>query len=372
MNNKSLVRDVFNTNLIEEIAKQLKTVYPDFKSSKFLAKAVNFDSETGLKDRAKCIARALVFFLPDDFTKSAQIITSSFNQKDEKESNWKSFFYMPYTFFVEWEGCKKEHLNVSYDLLKEITKRFTSEFAIRPFIINFPKQTLPILKNWTSDENHHVRRLVSEGSRPRLPWSKVLKRAVENPIQSIELLELLKNDESKYVQRSVANHINDITKDNPKIALDVLARWKKENNQNTNWIVKHALRNELKKGTPKALEILGFSLTPKVQISQFELSHNCIHIGDDLHIKFIVVNIGKTTANLLIDYKCYFMKSNGKTSPKIFKIRTKNIKKGESLTVCKKQSFKLISTRKIYPGKHKMEILINGVAFDSLGFHLVA
>ena len=123
--------------------------------------------------------------------------------------------------------------NVSYDLLKEITKRFTSEFAIRPFIVNFPKQTLPILKNWTSDENHHVRRLVSEGSRPRLPWSKVLKRAVEDPIQSIELLELLKNDQSRYVQRSVANHINDITKDNPKIALDVLARWKKENNQTT-------------------------------------------------------------------------------------------------------------------------------------------
>ena len=372
MNENGLIRNVFNNRLINKIANQLKEVYSDFESSKFVIKASNFDAETGFKERANIIAHALVDFLPKDFIKSAQIIKATLKEPQEKDISWGNFFYMPYSLFVEWQGCKKEYLVVSFDLLKEITKRFTSEFAIRPYIIDFPEQTISILKNWVTDENHHVRRLVSEGLRPRLPWAKSINSFKKDPYITLKILEFLKNDPSKYVQKSVANHMNDITKDNPDIALDVLARWKKENNANTNWIVKHALRNELKKGTPKALEIVGFSLSPKLKISNFKLSSNQINFGDNLRLKFTVENIGKSTVNLMIDYICHFMKSNGKTSPKIFKISSKKLQKGESFSVDKMQSFKLISTRKIYEGEHRIEIFVNGISFGELAFHLVA
>lgn len=371
MSDSGLVRDVFNKGLVEEIARQLNEVHPKFDSKAFVKKASNFNHEDGFKDRANLIAKSLVEFLPNDFPTSARIIKATFGPLQDEEINWESFFYMPYALFVEWQGCKKEYLEISFDLLKEITKRFTSEFAIRQFIIDFPNETLPVLKTWAKDENHHVRRLVSEGSRSRLPWAQAIVAFKKNPKPALKLLELLKADNSKYVQKSVANHMNDITKDNPEIALDVLAKWKKENNPNTNWIVKHALRSELKKGTPKALEILGYSLSPKIEISDFQLSADKIKTGEDIGIEFTVTNTGKKTENLMIDYICHFMKANGKTAPKTLKISTKNLQTGESILIKKKQSFKLISTRKMYAGEHRIELFINGVSFDELSFNLL-
>jgi len=371
MSDTGLVRDVFNKDLVGKIATQIEAVYPDFQSKKFISKASSFDAESGFKDRANLIAESLQDFLPKDFLESAEIIKNSFDPLQNEDINWESFFYMPYALYVEWNGCKKEYLNVSFDLLKEITKRFTSEFAIRAFIIEFPNETLPVLKEWAKDKNHHVRRLVSEGSRPRLPWAQAIPAFKKDPTPALELLEILRNDDSKYVQKSVANHMNDITKDNPDLALEVLARWNNENNPNTNWIVKHALRSELKKGTPKALEILGYSLTPQIEISNFELSANRIKVGDALRLKFTVTNIGNKTESLMIDYICHFMKANGKTAPKTFKINAKKLKPGESISIDKKQSFKLISTRKMYAGKHRIEIFINGISFDELSFDLM-
>lgn len=371
MGDAELVRNVFNPILVSSIGAKVTSVYSQFNTKGFISKASSFDAESGFKDRANIITQALTEFLPQDFVKSAQIIKSTFTPLTGEDLNWESFYYMPYALYVENHGCKKEYLDISFDLLKDITKRFTSEFAIRPFIINFPDQTLKVLTSWAKDENHHVRRLVSEGSRSRLPWAQAITAFKKDPTEPIKLLQLLRNDDSKYVQKSVANHMNDITKDNPDIALDLLARWNKENNPNTNWIVKHALRSELKKGTPKALEILGYSLSPQINISDFELSSNRIKTGGDLTLSFTVVNSGNKTENLMIDYKCHFMKANGKTAPKTFKINTKKLKKGESISIKKKQSFKLISTRKMYSGEHRIEIFINGISFDELSFELI-
>ena len=201
---------------------------------------------------------------------------------------------------------------------------------------------------------------------------KNLKAFKINPYPCIELLQTLRNDDSKYVQKSVANHMNDISKDNPKIALKVLSKWKKENNPNTNWIIKHALRNELKKGNPEALKIQGYSLSPKIKISKFLISHKEVKIGDLLKFSFIITNSGENIENLLIDYICFFMKSNGEKAPKTFKISVRKLKKAESIAIEKTHSFKRLSTRKLHNGKHEIALFINGKIFDRKSFELTS
>ncbi len=372
MSNSGFSREIFNEILIIKIASQLKANFTEFEHKLFVRKASLFNESCGLMKRANIIADALVECLPSDFNRSGQIIRSTFEPIQKNQSNWKNFIYMPYAMYIERKGCKKEHLELSYDLLREITKRFTSEFAIRTFLVNFPITTLKILKEWAYDQNPNVRRLASEGCRPRLPWAKEIKAFKKNPYPGIELLQILKNDDSKYVQKSVANHMNDIAKDNPKIALKILRQWKKENKPNTNWIVKHALRNELKKGNPEALKIYGFSLSPKIEISKFLLSHKELKIGDSVKFSFTLTNSGYTTENFIIDYVCFYMKSNNRKTPKTFKIVTKKLKKGESIAIEKAHSFKPLSTRKLHIGKHKIALFINGKIVGEKSFKLIA
>tara|TARA_Y100000766_G_scaffold218436_1_gene190386 strand:- start:1689 stop:2807 length:1119 start_codon:yes stop_codon:yes gene_type:complete len=370
MDNIGFSREIFDKALIMKIGNQLKAVFNDFKVNSFMTKASCFDKKDGLKDRANNIAEALVEFLPADYETSADIIKSTFKPLKKNQNNWNDFFLMPYAIYVEKKGCKKEYLTTSFDLLKAITMRFTSEFSIRTFLVNFPKATFKVLHEWARDENPNVRRLASEGCRPRLPWAREIKSFKKNPKFCIELLQILRNDDSKYVQKSVANHMNDITKDNLELALIVLDNWKKENNKNTNWIVRHALRSEIKKGNPKALKIEGYSLDPQIEISNFFLSSNKIKIGDSIDLSFTITNKGGTVENLIIDYICYFIKSNGKTSSKTFKISRKKLQKKEYIIIKKSHSFKPLSTRKIYAGKHKITLFINGKIFNEKSFEL--
>ena len=370
MSDHALIRDVFNKQLVQTIAYHISYVYSPFEHLKFSHKASSFSRNDSFKSRANCIANALIQFLPNNFLESALIIRRCVEKIEIKSNNWENFIFMPFAIFVEKKGCQRAFLHVSMDLLKEITKRFTSEFAIRSFIVHYPDETLSILKEWTQNNNHHVRRLVSEGLRPRLPWAQVIHRFIKHPEITLDILELLKDDNSKYVQKSVANHLNDITKDNPEIALNALEKWKKENRPNTNWIVKHALRSELKKGNKKALEIAGYSLSPNIEVSDFKLSSSKIKIGDYILFQFTIRNIGSHEEQLMIDYICHFMKSNGRTAPKTFKLRTKSLKEGQSIHFKKKHSLQIRSTRKIYPGKHRIELFINGISFKSNTFFI--
>ena len=372
MGNSGFSRNIFNRGLIIEIANKLKNSFIDFEYQQFIIKCSSFKETSGLKERATIITNALVDFLPTDFRTSAHIIQSTFEPVQNNHANWESFLYMPYAMYIERKGCEKEHLELSYNLLKEITKRFTSEFAIRTFLVNFPNSTLKVLHEWAYDQNPNVRRLASEGCRPRLPWAKEIKAFKKNPYPCIELLQILRNDDSKYVQKSVANHMNDISKDNPEIALKVLTQWKKENNPNTNWIVKHALRNELKKGTLEALRIQGYSLLPQIKISTFLFNQKKVKIGDSLKFSFFITNSGENTEKLLINYICFFMKSNGNAAPKTFKIGVKKLKNGESIAIGKTHSFKPLSTRKLYNGKHKIALFVNGKIVGEKSFELNA
>lgn len=369
------LKTYFNQKLVNELARSIKSVYSIFDEEKFEKACLPFDVNQALMERSKKVKNALNLCLPIDFALAGKIIIDSFEiqSKPSEEVKWMDFMYFPIGQFIEENGCEKEYLPLSFQLIEQLTIKFTAEFCIRKFISRFPKETITKLNSWVNHPNHHVRRLVSEGTRPRLPWASQLNQFIKDPTPTLAFLELLKEDESKYVQKSVANHLNDITKDHPQLVLSILEQWNKSENPNTKWIIRHALRNELKKGNPTALKIMGFDPDIKIKLIEFNIHDKEIKIGG--HVSFTCTieleeTDSKEAKNLMIDYNVYYKKANGNLTPKTFKLSSKKLKNGEQFTFSKKQSFKVISTRTFHPGEHKIEIQINGKKIISKSFEL--
>jgi 3-methyladenine DNA glycosylase AlkC len=265
--------------------------------------------------------------------------------------------------FVSFRGLDSFELSVS--ALKELTQYFSSEFAIRSFIKNYPNRMLSILQQWATDENHHVRRLASEGCRPRLPWAEVLDDLKKEPTPILPILEILKEDESDYVRKSVANNLNDISKDHPRLVLDLAKKWYGKNVK-TDWIVRHGCRTLLKKGDVEALRLFGFNKT-NASVQNLSLSCSTIAIGGELQATFQLVNLEE--AKLRIEYIIEFAKANQKISHKIFKLSEKMYTK-DTHSLILKHSFKDLSTRRHYPGKHRLFIIVNGEEKKNIEFTL--
>ena len=275
---------------------------------------------------------------------------------------------MPQCRFVSKYGL--DYFELSMNALYEMTKRFSAEGDIRYFIDRYPEKTLSLLSQWAEDPNCHVRRLVSEGTRPRLPLAGRIKQFQQNPKPVLKLLEKLKFDPVRYVQRSVANNVNDISKDNPDLVLDILAEWKRSNHPGVQWIIKHALRSLLKSANRDAFELLGYSPHVNVNLLSFNLENKLVHLGDYLKFTFELLSEDIEEKKLMIDYAIYFMKASGKKAEKVFKLSQKTIDSGQKIKISKKHSLKPISTRKYYPGKHKIELIINGRKYAESEFTL--
>ena len=364
-----LIRDFFSPVLVKNMSENIKNVYSEFNSDDFYEIIVNKLPELSFKERNEFINQQLNYFLPKNFTESAKIILASFPPKDKKVK-WSSFYYMPFGTFVAQNGCCEEHFDLSMSLLYEITQRFTSEFAVRPFYNLFPEKTLTVMSSWREDKNEHIRRFVSEGSRPRLPWAPKIDQFIKFPQPLFELLKPLMNDESLYVRKSVSNHLNDISKDHPNQLLIFLSEFKDSKSVHTKWIIKQALRSLVKKGNPLALELIGFKSDQKVGLEKFILQQNEVKIGGELNFEFELINNENKPIDVLIDYLIHHQKSNGKTIPKVFKLSNKTILAGQSLSFNKKHSFKVINTRKYYTGLHHIQLQLNGKLFQILDFEL--
>jgi len=215
------------------------------------------------------------------------------------------------------------------------------------------------MRKWSLNENHHLRRLASEGCRPRLPWAPPLRAFISDPTSVIPILEELKKDDSLYVRKSVANHLNDISKDHPKLVLNIAKRWFGPSDH-TNWIVKHGLRTLLKKGDKKVLSIFGLDNSKHIKINNLSLSETKICIGDFIHFEFNIFNNSSTNRNIRLEYKIDFVKANNSTSGKVFHISEFNLAPNSSKPLKRKQWFKNLTTRKHYPGSHKITIIVNG------------
>lgn len=361
------LKDQFDVKLADQFARLIREVYPSFNQQEFVKRIKKDIPSLELKERIKIFAEAMHQFLPTDYPKSVNILIQILGPEDGSKNNEfvHGFRLMPVEHFVSAYGLN--HFDLSMQALYEITKRSTAEFAIRPFLIHYEKQTLKVLGQWVNDKNEHVRRLVSEGTRPRLPWAMRLPSFIANPKPTLKLLEELKDDPSEYVRRSVANHLNDITKDHPDLAVAVLKHWAKEASKERLWIIRHALRSLIKQGHKEALTVLGFK-TPNVQVSNFKIQTPVVTFGKAL--LFSVDIQSQSDQQIVIDYVIHFVKANGTTRPKVFKLSTRTLNTGDVLHIDRKHNIQPITTRKYYAGMHRVEIQINGHVLGGGNFDL--
>jgi len=248
----------FDKDLATLLAEKIQLNYKRFDSKSFISAVDEGVGELELKARVELIADNLRINLPKDYPKALSIIEQSLGEENPNETGMFSEFYwaMPFATFIEKYGL--DHLDESLNAIAEVTKRNTGEYAIRPYLEQHSKKTFKQIHKWSKAKNFHLRRLASEGSRPRLPWARKLNIVIEQPELSLSILETLKDDPIKYVQKSVANHLNDMLKDNYDIAMQTLKDWQKDSTDlpDRQWIIKHALRQQRKKENPDALALL--------------------------------------------------------------------------------------------------------------------
>ncbi|TWT43571.1 hypothetical protein KOR42_44510 [Thalassoglobus neptunius] len=368
----SLKDQLFNSERVNYLADLFASTDSGFDKANFVRQSIDQLTKLELKQRVVHLASVLENFLSDDFRVATRQITSALPpplDPSKTDNDFGDFIFAPLGEYVVRNGLEKRHVKLSLRTLKQLTMRFSMEDAIRSFINEHTEDTMAELAKWATDSNYHVRRLASEGTRPRLPWSG---RLVIPCTSAIPLLDTLHADPTRYVTRSVANHLNDIAKTDPLVVIETLTRWKDlavQNSPELHWMTKHALRTLIKKGDSKALEVLGFRSNPKIEISQFRLKRSTLKFGEALEFSFNVT--AKRDEPVLIDYVIDFMKANGTTSPKVFKLKQLDLKKSSTVTIKKKHVLKAnATTYKLYPGEHGLTLQLNGRAMDQATFNL--
>jgi len=358
-----LVKDFINNDVIYSLNERLVSSYSDFDGQGFTNSVISKLPELEYKERIDWIAINLRKYLPEDYETALTILNNSLLEElpNKEEIRVNRFYIVAYNKFVSDYGLA--HFDISMNSLLLQTKCFTSEFGIRAFINEYQSESFALLKKWAVSDNMHVRRLCSEGCRPRLPWAMQLKKLIANPVPILELLELLKNDDELYVRRSVANNLNDISKDYPYLVINTLKFWK-NGTKNMDWLISHALRTLIKKGNSEALALIGYKANPDIEINNFKFERNSCRIGEDVYFSFELISMEKQL--LMIDYSVIFLKANGSTSSKIFKLVKREFSENETVSFKKKQSFKHYTTRTIYPGIHFIELQINGERFGKI------
>jgi 3-methyladenine DNA glycosylase AlkC len=374
MDKKILLKDLlFNKTKVSQISKEIKSVYPAFKAKAFAQEVTSKFPELELKARLAWIAICLKKYLPTDYTQAVNILIQSLpapNAPHLSDDDFGDFIYAPYTDFIAKNGCNKKDLAFSLQALKEITTRLSAEDAIRYFINAFPKETLIELMKWSSNSHYHVRRLCSEGTRPKLPWSQKIVLSVTDPLP---ILNKLFSDSTRFVTRSVANHLNDISKTHPEIVFNRLTAWQKSGKQKPkemDYILSHSLRTLIKKGHPKAMELMGCSHKTPVRLTDFTVSKQ-VKIGSLLAFSFTVESPKDT--QIIADYIIYFQnKASTLANKKVFKLKKLSLQKGQPASLSKQHRFRGdMTTRKLYPGRHQIEIQLNGKTHAKADFELV-
>lgn len=349
----------------------IAAVSQDFAARDFVRDALDGYEPLDLMARGRKIAAALRRHLPQDYPAALETLLASLGPKlDEKEDmGMAPFLYLPHSMFVAEYGL--EHFEISMRAQYELTQRFTAEFSIRPFLERYPDAALARLAAWTEDTSPHVRRLVSEGTRPRLPWASRLRDFQKDPTPVLGLLELLKDDPSLYVRRSVANNLNDIGKDHPDVLAEIARRWMKDATEDRRWLIRHALRSAVKRGEAGALKIMGFGKPAKVDISKISITPKRAQIGSAVTLAFEITNTEIQTQDVLVDFCIHYIKANGKPSPKIFKLKAVTLAPQETAQMRKKISLAEMTTRKHYCGHHAIDVLLNGQATPLGTFELL-
>ncbi len=364
-----LLKNFINEELVAQIAERICRVHPEFDSVAFVSAVTAELDSLELKARTLLIAKTLREYLPDDYPTALGILLQILDDEGGFEPIENAGLrLMAIPCFIERYGLG--HPKESLDAMPIVTRYSSCEFALRPLIAHEPKLTMARLHQWVKDNDEHVRRLASEGSRPRLPWGAQLRDIIADPSPTLALLEHLKDDPSLYVRRSAANHLNDIGKDHPELLLARMASWMSGASDERIWLISHALRTLVKRGDQRALAILGYG-PASVELSNLRLAPAILKFGNELEFGFSLRNIGAEAQNLMIDFVAHFLKANGSTAPKVFKLKKMRLPAGETTSISKRVAIRPISTRKYYPGRQRLEIQVNGRVLGGADFELV-
>jgi len=354
----SLLKDIYSEEFYNSFSEIIGEVVPVFNAEKF--KKLIFDDSwhiLELKQRMRHTTLALHPFLPKEFHDAAKTIATILERLRQKNIKEVSLEYMFLADYIEVFGIN--HFDTSVKLMELLTPFTSCEFAVRPFIIKYGNKMIQQMVQWSLHENHHVRRLASEGSRPRLPWAIALPALKKNPMPILQLLDNLKTDTSEYVRRSVANNLNDISKDNPHIVISIARQWKGISYE-TDAIIKHGCRTLLKQANSEILSYYGLNDYSNLELSNFKIETPKVKICGNLSFSFTLHNQSNNIKTIRLEYAVYYLLNNGKHSKKVYKISERLLKSNESLNIQRKQSFRIITTRKFYAGLHKLSIIING------------
>ena len=363
------LKNAYGADIPRRIAAMVAAVHPSFPRAAFLRSALAGYEALELMPRGRHIARAFVPHLPPDFAEAARILVASMEAPPGPPPGaMASFIFMPHAFFVAERGL--DDFEAAMAAQHAITQRFTAEFSIRPFLQRHPERTLARLAEWTRDASPHVRRLVSEGTRPRLPWAPRLRAFQRDPAPVLALLELLRDDPEPCVQRSVANNLNDIGKDHPGLLVATCRRWMEDAPPSRRWIVRHALRAAVKRGDAGALAVLGFGGGASLTVSRPALTPRRPVVGGRLEVAFDVANPTRAAKRAVVDFRIHYVKANGRPAPKVFKLRVVELAPGQSVRVAKGVSLADMTTRRHYPGRHVVEALVDGRAVALGAFEL--
>jgi len=363
-NEKLLLKDqLVNENIVRIFFYNIKRIHNDLDVEHCVSEVIQNIPQLELKERLSLVRNVLEDNLPKDFIVATKILSDSSKYIIEGR-----FIYAVYSEFVEKNGCNQENLDLSLELLGEYTKLCTSEFAIRDFLNHFPKQTLKKAIEWSFSKDVHIRRLASEGLRPKLPWAKGITLDYKDGCKPLENLYF---DSDRYVTRSVANHLNDISKIDPLFVLKLLDKWRnsqKQTKEEMTYIINHSLRTLVKKGHKETLEFLGHNSNPKIEVSKINISNTNLFMNDYLQFDFEITS--KSNNNLVVDYIIDYPMANKKRSLKVFKIKKIKMSNGEKIVIFKRMQFKPMTTKKLYSGDYILTIQINGKVYSSKGFTL--
>lgn len=357
-----LLKDAYDQAYLQRLADVCIRVHPTFPVVHFLTAV--FDAQwpaRELKARSQHIRHCLHEALALPYEEAIPVLM----EVAPEFGGYEALFFPDYV-----EAYGQQHWERSMDAMQWLTRFSSAEFAVRPFILAEPERMMAQMLRWSEHENYHVRRLASEGCRPRLPWGQSLPVFKKDPTPIFPILDILRRDDSDYVRRSVANNLNDIAKDNPSATI----RWAQDyfdDHPLTDWIIKHASRTLLKQAHPEVMALFGYHPADDIVVSGLVLDAEQIRIGEDLGFRFAVHSSDGALGKLRIEYAVDYMKANGRQNRKVFKI-SEGMFPESGKDFSRRQSFREMTTRKHYPGAHRLAILVNGAEKDGISFELLS
>jgi 3-methyladenine DNA glycosylase AlkC len=363
MTSAPLLKDLLGPPALATIAEAGEVASAQFDRAAFLSAAAAGLGALSIMERVRHIADALIIALPADYPAAVAIVRAMAPRLKH------GFQAMAVTEYVARAGL--DHFDLSMAALADLTRFGTAEFAIRPFLAQDIDRTLMMMRTWTEHPDEHVRRLASEGARPRLPWAARVPALKADPTLAASILETLKADPSLYVRKSVANHLNDIAKDRPDWVLARLADWPQDDVR-TKWIVRHALRTLIKQGDPKALALIGAARGAAVDVRGFSVDPGTVRLGDAVTFVADLVSTATVSQRIVVDYRIHYARAEGRTAAKVFKLKTFDLAAREAITLSIRQTIRDFSTRRHHPGTHRIELLVNGEVMGNASFILLA